>query len=377
MNRVIVSVTNDIATDQRVIKTSEILKESGFEVLIIGRKLKNSLPFSPKSMKVKRFKLFFNKKFLFYAEYNIRLFFYLLFKKNDLYFANDLDTLLPNYLISRLKNKPLIYDSHEYFTGTPEIQNRPIVKRTWETIEKFIFPKLKNVITVNDSIAELYYKKYNLKPLIVRNVPKSQADFIPKTRKELGLPENKKIVLLQGSGINVDRGAEELLMSMIPKYGLQNIVLYFIGGGDVIRSLKKMTSDYNLNDRVFFLPKMNYNDLKHYTANADIGVSIDKGNSLNYKYSLPNKIFDYIMTGTPILASSLPEVEKIVKKYNVGFICKSHDPSVIAESIKTMILNEKEYNIWKSNTNLAAKELCWEKESNVLKILIQKIKKNK
>ena len=166
-------------------------------------------------------------------------------------------------------------------------------------------------------------------------------------------------------------------MSMIPKYGLQNIVLYFIGGGDVIRSLKKMTSDYNLNDRVFFLPKMNYNDLKHYTANADIGVSIDKGNSLNYKYSLPNKIFDYIMTGTPILASSLPEVEKIVKKYNVGFICKSHDPSVIAESIKTMILNEKEYNIWKSNTNLAAKELCWEKESNVLKILIQKIKKNK
>jgi len=371
MKRVIISVTNDIVTDQRVIKTANLLYEMGFETLIVGRKRRNSLNFNQSNIKIKRFNLIFNKKFLFYAEYNMRLFLYLLFKRSHFYIANDLDTLLPNYLISNLKNKPLIYDSHEYFTGVPEIQNRPIVKKTWKLIEKNIFPKLKTTITVNESIAGLYEKEYGIRPIVVRNVPKSQPDFIPKSRKELNLPEDNKIILMQGGAINIDRGAEELLLSMKPEYGLKNIILYFIGGGDVIKILKKMAVENQLENKVHFISKMDYSKLKHYTANADMGVTLDKGNSLNYFYSLPNKLFDYIMAKIPVLASPLPEVKKIVKNYDIGLIVENHEPQHIASKIKEMLSNENNYNKWKANTHKAAKELCWENESVILKELFE------
>ncbi len=372
MKRAIVSVTNDLATDQRVIKTTKLLCQLGFEVLLIGRKRPNSLDFNPQNIKTKRFRLLFNKKFAFYAEYNLRLFFYLVFKKCSLYIANDLDTLLPNYLLSKIKNKPLIYDSHEYFTGVPEIQNRLIVKKTWKLIEKTIFPKLKDVITVNDSIAGLYEKEYGIRPIVVRNLPESQPGFVLKSRKELNLPEDKNIILMQGSGINVDRGAEELLLSMKPQYGLEGIALYYIGSGDVISLLKSMVKDYGLEDRVHFIPKVNYNTLKHYTANANIGVTIDKGDSLNYLYSLPNKLFDYINAGLPVLASKMPEVEKIVKKHNIGLTIDNHEPAHIASKIKEMLSDQKLYQQLKGNTRKAADKLIWEKESVVLKEIFKK-----
>lgn len=372
MKQVLISVTNDLVTDQRVIKTATLLVSMGFNVTMIGRKRSDSLPFYINNIKAKRFRLLFNKKFLFYTEYNIRLFFYLLSKRCDLYIANDLDTLLPNFLLSEIKNKPLIYDSHEYFTGVPEIQKRPLVKKIWELIERITFPKLKDVITVNNSIAELYYKKYNIRPEVIRNVPKSQTGFIPKSRKELGWPGDKNIILMQGSGINIERGAEELLLSMKPCYGLKNTILYFIGGGDVINTLKQMIADNHLEESVFVLSKMDHKSLQHYTANADIGVTLDKANSINYTYSLPNKLFDYIMAGIPILASPLPEIKKIIKKYDIGIVTDNHNPKHIAEKINEMLNNDKRYKEWKSNTQKAAQELCWEKESVKLKKILEK-----
>ena len=97
------------------------------------------------------------------------------------------------------------------FWGVPEIQNRYFVKKVWSSIESFIFPKLKYVFTVNESISDLYFKDYKVRPLVIRNLPNKSNLIKVKTKKDLGLPDNKKLVILQGSGINVDRGAEELL----------------------------------------------------------------------------------------------------------------------------------------------------------------------
>ena len=137
--KIIISVTNDLSTDQRVKKVCGTLNAMNYDILLIGRKRPTSLKLK-RPYRTKRMKLIFNKGALFYAEFNIRLFILLVFSKVDIYHANDLDTLLANYLAAIIRRKPIVYDSHEYFTGVPEIQNKKLVKKVWLNIEKFIFP---------------------------------------------------------------------------------------------------------------------------------------------------------------------------------------------------------------------------------------------
>lgn len=358
MKRVYISVTSDLVTDQRVHRAAATLHKKGLDVTLIGRRKKDSGEIS-RDYKTVRFKLMREKGPLFYAAYNLRLFFYLLFRKIDVLVANDLDTLLPNYLISKIKSVELFYDSHEYFTAVPELTGRPFVQKTWKRIERFIFPKLKHVYTVNDSIAKLYRDEYKTDVAVIRNVPFAQKDFQKKTRQELNLPENKKIILYQGAGINVDRGAEEALAAMqyLPDY-----LLLFIGSGDVIEQLKKECASKNLNERVKFIPKQPMNELKAYTSVADIGLSLDKDTNLNYRYSLPNKLFDYIHAGLPVLASNLVEVKKIVEGYDLGLIANSIEPKALANKIGEMFSDDTRVDGWKENLKVAAEELCWEKE---------------
>ena len=156
MKRIILSVINDLVTDQRVHRVASSLKRAGAEVTLVGRRLPESFPLE-REYRTHRMVLLFRKGPLFYAEYNIRVFFHLLFSRVDILVANDLDTLPANFLVSFLRRKPLVYDTHEYFTGMPEIQNRKLVLAIWKTFERFIFPRLKHIYTVNDSIAPLCY----------------------------------------------------------------------------------------------------------------------------------------------------------------------------------------------------------------------------
>ncbi|MCK4464410.1 MAG: glycosyltransferase [Bacteroidales bacterium] len=305
----------------------------------------------------------FNRGALFYACFNFRLFFYLLFRKMDLLLANDLDTLPANYIVSRIKRIPLVYDSHEYFTGVPELQDRKIVKGIWKWIEKRIFPNLKYIYTVSQSIADLYKEEYNREVKVVRNLSLGWKSVNKPSRSELGIAAGKRILILQGSGINIERGAEEAVEAMLY---VENAILLIIGEGDVMDQLKNSVDQMDLRGKVLFLNKMTYAKLLEYTSLGDVGLTLDKDTNLNYRYSLPNKLFDYIQARVPVLASKLVEVEKIIMDYNIGELIDSHEPKHIAEKLNFMLDSEDKRREWKRNLEKAAEELCWENEEGKL-----------
>lgn len=353
MKRIVVSVTNDLTTDQRVEKVCNTLYNNGFNILLIGRKLKNSKPLNRK-YPIKRFNLLFNKGFLFFAEYNFRLFFYLLFTKKNYLLANDLDTLLANFLVSKIQNKKFIFDSHELFPEIPELVNRKKVKNTWLFLEKWMLPKLKNNYTVCNSIASLYKEKYNANFETILNLPTKktiQKDKLPFDSK------GKKIILYQGA-INIGRGLELMIETM---HFLTNHVLVIIGDGDLYENLKNTVSKENINDKVYFLGKISPKKLHKLTPNADLGISLEEDLGLNYRFALPNKIFDYIQAEVPILVSDLPEMKNIILNYNVGEVALNRTPKDLAIQIESLL--KKDFS---KSLKTTKKELIWEKQEKKL-----------
>ncbi len=355
-------VSNDLQHDQRIRKVCDTLLDLNYEILLVGRKLESSTDFV-RPYPTKRLKLFFTKGALFYAALNFRLFFFLLFRKTNVILANDLDTLLPAFLISKLKRVDLVYDSHEYFTEAEGLTGRAFQKGVWLKIERWIFPKLKRVYTVNDSIADNYRNQYSVDVKVVRNIPLLTPLGFLRSRIELGLPEDKKIILLQGAYIDPDRGGVELIEAMLL---VENVLLLIIGSGRDIAKLTALVDILKLDDKVRILGKMPFDELRQYTSNVDLGLSLDKPLHLNYTLSLPNKLFDYIHAGIPVLVSDLPELRRIVDDYKVGMIVKKVEPSTVAEAINTA-LNHPDYLQWKSNCVIAREQLNWQKEEKVLK----------
>jgi glycosyltransferase involved in cell wall biosynthesis len=369
MKRVIVSVINDLVTDQRVNKSCLTLQKAGFEVLLVGRRQRKSPPMDERPYKSHRMKLLFEKGPFFYAEFNIRLFIFLLFHRCECLLSNDLDTLLPSFWISKLKRIPLIYDSHEYFTEVPELVSRPKVQRVWKRIEEYVLPKMSEMITVNKSIADLFHEKYGIKVHIIRNIPMRKMLPAPATKEEVGLDPNKHILVLQGSGINIHRGSEELVDAMAY---LDNCQLVIIGGGDVLPILKETVAKNHWEDRVKFFPRMPYQKMMAITQLAELGFTLDKDTNLNYRFSLPNKLFDYIQAGVPIVASHLTEIERIITDYNIGTFIENHDPETIALTIQKALNDEKILSLWKNNLIFAGQNLCWENEEEILLKIYEK-----
>ncbi|MBI2281375.1 MAG: glycosyltransferase [Bacteroidetes bacterium] len=364
--KIILSVTNDLVTDQRVHRICCSLLKLNYEVLLVGRTQKTSLPIDRK-YQTKRFNLWFNKGFLFYANYNVRLFWFLLFSKSTLLWSNDLDTLPANYLASKLKGIKLVYDSHEYFTEVPELVNRPKIQKIWLSIEQWIFPKLKNIATVSPQIANEYKAKYGINITVIRNLPIKLKEYYEVKNIKL---DRKKIIIYQG-WVNVNRGLEPLIEAM---QDIENAHLYIIGDGDIFDKIVQQILDLNLQDKITLLGKIPFEFLPHYTHQADLGVSLEENVGLNYTYALPNKLFDYINSGVPVLTSNLPEMEAIVTKYDVGETISTITPTAIAEKINQLLNDTEKLARYSTNCIKAKEELCWENEEQKLYAFIKEIK---
>ncbi len=361
MSKVVsLSVINDLVTDNRVHKVAVSLQKMGFEPVLVGRILPESQTVE-RTYQTHRMKLLFRKGPMFYFGYNFRLFFYLLKLRPDVLVANDLDSLLANFLVSRIRRKPLIYDSHEYFTEVPELLGRPVVRAIWKWLERMMVPKVSAAYTVSESIAEVYREQYEVDFKVIRNLPVcAQREKTVHQEKEPGKP---KIILYQGA-MNLGRGIESAIRAM---QFLDGAELWLAGDGDITSRLQEMVYELDLEKKVKFLGRLPLHDLHEVTCQADLGISLEEDLGLNYRFALPNKLFDYIQACVPVLVSNLPEMKRIVVQYQIGMIAETHQRKELAELMKTALFDQEKRIIWMKNLPLAATELCWENEENTLR----------
>lgn len=355
--RVIVSVTNDLVSDNRVHKVCSTLHNMGFSVTLAGRQLPHSLEPEKRVYHTRRFRLPFNKGPFFYGCYNFRLLVYLLFNRFDVLLSNDLDTLPANFLAARIKSKPLVYDSHEYFTEVPELLHRPLVKKIWGQLEKWMVPDADAAYTVCDSIARIYTGKYNIPFKVIRNLPLSAA------HNDEDDPGDKENIILYQGAVNAGRGLDKAIRAVSL---LENVKLVIAGDGDKKTELENLVKEEGLSEKVEFKGKLPIEQLTKLTPKALIGLSIEEDIGLNYHFALPNKLFDYIQAHVPVLVSNLPEMAAVVSQYGIGEVISDSEPQNLARVIKEMLENKVKRRIWKENLKKASHELVWEREEPAL-----------
>jgi len=363
LKRIYFTVTNDLVYDQRMQRICTSLAEEGYVVTLVGRRLPNSPNLPVRKYVQKRIYCWFKKGKWFYAEFNIRLFFFLLFSKMDAICAIDLDTILPVLKVSQWKNIPRIYDAHELFSELKEVISRPSVQKKWLLIERKAVPKFQLGYTVSESIAQEFHKRYGVHYATIRNVP---------ILKEHIFSEHKttKFILYQGA-VNEARGFEYL----IPAMKQIDCKLIVCGDGNFMPQLKALIEENNVTEKIELKGMLPPEELIAVAQQATIGIALAEKEGLNQYLALPNKFFDYIHASLPQVTMCYPEYEKINKQYEVAVLIDSLDVNLIAKSINALLADESLRKRLQYNCSKAKEELNWQKEQKRLIEFYNQIRK--
>lgn len=353
--RIIFTVTNDLTYDQRMQRICNSLTKAGYEVLLVGRKLKSSILLKEELFEQKRLNCFFHKGFLFYVEYNLRLCFFLLSEKSDAVCAIDLDTVLPCYFASAIKNKIRIYDAHELFTEQKEIVTRPSVHKIWLVIEKFAVPKFRHGYTVNQFIKDEFKIRYKVDYEVIKNMP--SLSELPEQ------PNNQSTgyIIYQGA-VNEGRSFETL----IPAMKQVDSKLVICGKGNFFNELKRLIVKNKVEDKVELKGYLTPAELKQLTPHAKFGLTLFEPIGLNQYYSLSNRFFDYIMAGIPQVCVGYPEYKKINDEFNVALLVDDTEINSLVFALNNLLINDVLYNELKQNCLKARAVLNWDTEEKKL-----------
>jgi len=341
-------VFNPFKNDSRVLKESISLSKNGYYIEVIAHGYKNLPPKeSIYGIDIRRFNYLDRKevtskykKLKIYLSWVREVSNYV--KDFDILHCNDLNTLPIAFIVKRFykKNIKVVYDAHEYETETIGLNKttKPITKLA----ERVLIKYADRVITVSNQIANEYKRLYPFieKPALVLNTPKyKKVEKKDIFRKKLNISKDKTIFLYQG-GLSYGRGVEILLKTFIELKNSGSAVILFMGYGELEDMIIEASKRYK---NIYFHPAVAPEVLLDYTASADFGISTIEDSCLSYRYSLPNKMFEYLMAEIPIIVSNLPEMRNLVEKYRVGVVARENSPKGLKEAIdKALKLNKKE-----------------------------------
>ena len=258
----------------------------------------------------------------------------------------------------------LVYDARELYPHVGATAGRPWARLFWYLIEGLYIRRADVVLTVNESIARRLARVYRIaRPTVIPNTPTTQR--VTRTnwlRKQTGLSEKLVLVLYQGY-LKKGRGCERLVAAMPDVDGA---ALVFLGEGPLQSALEAQVRRLGLEGRVRFLPMVPPDELLRATASADVGACLIEGLTLSLRLALPNKLFEYLMAGLPVLASDLPELRRVVDGCDVGRLVNWRDPSALVEALREMVQHPERRARWASHAPRVLETFNWEAASERL-----------
>jgi hypothetical protein len=382
--RLLFAVTTDLNYDQRMQRICGSLTRAGYQVELVGWERASSVPLGPQTYAQHRLSGWFQRGKLFYIEYNIRLFCYLLQQRADLWGCADLDAALPIWARAFLGNQGFVYDAHELFTEVPEVVGRRWVQRAWQGVENFIVPRAQLRYTVGPALAQLFGQRHSGYSFeVVRNVPAGVGATETAVRKPVSKQQastsqfssaaTQSTLLYQGV-LNVGRGLAQLLdaMPLVPAR------LVICGEGDCSAELRAQAQRLGLlaSGQVEFRGYVLPDQLRRITAEATVGIMLLENTGLSYYYSLANKFFDYVHAGVPQLCIDFPEYRALNEQHQVAELVSDLAPATLAAGLARLLPGGQPgvyYQQLAANCRQARTEWNWQQEEKVLVSLYKEL----
>ena len=358
--------------DSRIVNLANSLKADGCKVSVISFDWFISFEnYSDAEIKIfklnkSRFSLFF---YLRFAAILIRQ---LISSSADIYFAEDLYTLPFVTTIAKLKGAKVYYNSRELYAFLGGLRNRPFLQSLVKQVEKLFIKKVDLVLTTGEMDSVFLEKLYGLRnTLVIRNIPLYQTPTGKKDFRKIYNLTGDKIILLYQGVLLEGRGVPQIMRTMTR---LPQTVLVILGDGEQKSNFQEHAAKLGISDRVIFAGTINQKELINYTAAADVGLALIENISVSYYHALPNKLFEYIMAGTPVLCSDLPQMKKIVEAFNVGESISIENEDNIFNTLRKWIDREDLLGSYKKNCGEAAKQLNWQEEYKRARIQLLDLK---
>ena len=273
-----------------------------------------------------------------------------------LYLASDLHVLPALADAARRHRARLVFDSRELYAHLDASAGRPWVSAMWQAVEHRHIGRADAVLTVNDAIADRLAERYGIaRPAVLVNTPPRQAVArTDRLRSALGVPPGVPLVLYQG-GLRAGRGLPQLLAAVART---PDVHLAVIGDGPLEAALRAAAAP--LGARVRFGGFIAPDDLLALTAGADAGALLIEPLTESLRLALPNKLFEYLMAGVPVLASPIPEVRRIVERYDVGVVADPDDPAALDGALARVLRDEAARARWRANAPAVLDAFAWE-----------------
>jgi glycosyltransferase involved in cell wall biosynthesis len=391
-SRVCLHVVRPVRVDVRAQRTRQALADAGYTVTLID--VEETRPFS------------FLKMLRAFA----RSLYAVLRCDADIYHACEVTALPACFIAAKIRRKPLIFEAYEMPLHDVPLAEMGKLRRVFHIIFSLLLPRLlpacQAIIAVSPPIvAEITRRYRNERVFLVRNIlPYRAVTHSERLRDYLGLAPSTRVVLYQGY-LQADRGLD-ILVRAAPLLD-HDIVIVLMGKGigETQARLESLICELDIVDRVKIIPPVPYDELLDWTASADIGLTpLSPEQTLTMQWCLPNKVFEYIMAGLPILSGPLEAVQELLARYDVGqtFSIRSQDtrqgmflpyvvneydesqdtrqgmslPSALAHGINSMLADCAILARMHENALRAARELCWENEQARLIEVYETVREN-